>query len=106
MSYQHAKPRRGPERIDSVVITPGHEEGSVQLWLMGSEGGITLPFGRSYHASEEEAKKDCLETMGILDSDWVVAEGEPEWAAGVNEAIRDAIGQYLAATGDDEGEVT
>jgi hypothetical protein len=74
--------------------------------MLGSQGGIVLPFSSSFHESEEEAKKNCLEQMGILDSDWIVAEGEPEWAAGFNEAILDAISEDTSATSDEAEEST
>ena len=100
-TYLSAKPRIRATRVHSALILPDTRSGGVNLFLMFKQGEVLFPGGSSWHETEEAAKADALESLKIRHSDWVIHEGEPEWACTLKDAKEDAIEAYNDAIASD-----
>ena len=58
---------------------------------MAATAGMLLPFGRTWHATEAEAKQHCLETMKIRLPDWIARDGEPEFVEPFTKGLEDDV---------------
>jgi hypothetical protein len=94
MTYQEAKVTNWQQYADAALITDDDGQGGVYLYLMINHSGHLLPFSRGWHPSEADAKKHCLETLGVHESHWRTEEGEAEWAPAIRAAMDHAIKRY------------
>lgn len=69
--------------------------GGVRLFLLSKLKGSLFPCGSTWHETEEAAKSEAKESMGITEADWKIHEGEPDWAAALLEATENAVTHYL-----------
>jgi len=101
MPYQEAKARTPTKQLDGAIIVPAEQSG-FYIYTMTSHGGMSVPFGRVWYATEAEAKQHCLETMKIAPNDWVARDGEPPLMDRITSAIADAMTRYNQAAKDGE----
>jgi hypothetical protein len=97
-SYLFGKVKRGHGPVHSAVIFGDPGAARVRLYLMTRRGGAMFPIGATWHETEEAAKADAAESLGIGESDWTIVQGEPEWAPAFRAAVQDAVGKYVDAT--------
>ncbi len=104
MAYLYAKRRSRSRYSHSAAIVPLRGEvGGCYLHLISNLEGRLLPAGASWHATEDDAKREALESMQIRPTDWVVRDGDLEWAALFEAGHLDAVARYLEARGDEPG---
>jgi hypothetical protein len=94
-TYLVARVKANRRPVDFAVIIGDPVAGGVRLYLLARVKRKSFPCGSTWHETEDAARAEAMESLGIGESDWEVREGEPEWAPAFLEAAQDAIAKHI-----------
>lgn len=90
-SYLVARAKASQRPVHSVMILGDPVTGGVRLFLLSKFEGSLLPCGSTWHETEQAAKAEARDSMGIEEADWKAHEGEPDWNAAFLDAVENTI---------------